>query len=102
MCPTPPGRPAASPSPALFACCVAAPPPSPMRAPQSVSEAGQPGGMHRALGSKRPWAEAGAAGAGRSHPGAKSLLEPKGIGGRSLLCARVLVSSYMEYLTCAP
>ena len=78
------------------------PPPSPMRAPQSVSEAGQPGGMHRALGSKRPWAEAGAAGAGRSHPGAKSLLEPKGIGGRSLLCARVLVSSYMEYLTCAP
>lgn len=47
-------------------------------------------------------AEAGAAEAGRSCPGAKRLLEPKGLGGRSLLCARVLVSPFMEYLTCAP
>ena len=31
------------------------PPPSPTRALQPVSEAGQPGGVHGALGSSRPW-----------------------------------------------
>lgn len=89
MCCTPPGRPAASPNPALLACCVAAPLPAP-REPHSLClKQGSWEVCTELLAPRGCEAEAGAAGVGRSRLGAKSLLEPKGLGGRSLLCARV-------------
>lgn len=44
------------PAPSCPPCMLCgSPPPSPTRAPRPVSEAGQPGGVHGALSSKRPW-----------------------------------------------
>ena len=55
VCRAPPGQPAASPPSCPPCMLCGSPPPSPTRAPQPASEAGQPGGVHGALGSKRPW-----------------------------------------------